>query len=551
MDKNINKKKGLKLIGKIMVAITIPLIILLVFTSLAIRAVGDSTATQLVEHELKTATYALVNRLYVTEPENYQGLLNKFSESTDVDAVLFVDNKSTFSSIMDRSGNPAIGEALDAIVMQKIEESGSYFCEDVRIGGKSFMGYYSTFPNGTIILVAIENDFISSLYARAVNGNLIFMGVLVIISCILVAFVVRLIVKAIEMAVKNIDKVSSGEFNFEVENKLVQRSDEIGNIARNITKLIQNLALTITGIHRNVQNLNDFSDEFGDNFSRMRETISNVNIAVGEIAQGATSQAEETQRVNMQVMEIGNSIDATNQTVEALNDTAREMKRQNDSMNAIMQELLDISHSAKESVNLVHEQTNITNKSAQSISEAVEIITNIADETSLLSLNASIEAARAGEQGRGFAVVADQVRSLAEQSNEAAGKITEIINGLLANSNTSVETMQEVIKEMEKQGLKLEDTQSAFSELNQDILSVGNMVENISNEMIVLNNAKEEVLSSVESLSAISEENAASTEETSASMEELDGIVSACAESTENLEVIADDLTESVRKFKI
>lgn len=86
-----------------MVAITIPLIILLVFTSLAIRAVGDSTATQLVEHELKTATYALVNRLYVTEPENYQGLLNKFSESTDVDAVLFVDNKSTFSSIMDRS----------------------------------------------------------------------------------------------------------------------------------------------------------------------------------------------------------------------------------------------------------------------------------------------------------------------------------------------------------------------------------------------------------------------------------------------------------------
>lgn len=551
MDQNINKKKGLKLIGKIMVAITIPLIILLVFTSLAIRAVGDSTATQLVEHELKTATYALVNRLYVTEPENYQGLLNKFSESTDVDAVLFVDNKSTFSSIMDRSGNPAIGEALDAIVMQKIEESGSYFCEDVRIGGKSFMGYYSTFPNGTIILVAIENDFISSLYARAVNGNLIFMGVLVIISCILVAFVVRLIVKAIEMAVKNIDKVSSGEFNFEVENKLVQRSDEIGNIARNITKLIQNLALTITGIHRNVQNLNDFSDEFGDNFSRMRETISNVNIAVGEIAQGATSQAEETQRVNMQVMEIGNSIDATNQTVEALNDTAREMKRQNDSMNAIMQELLDISHSAKESVNLVQEQTNITNKSAQSISEAVEIITNIADETSLLSLNASIEAARAGEQGRGFAVVADQVRSLAEQSNEAAGKITEIINGLLANSNTSVETMQEVIKEMEKQGLKLEDTQSAFSELNQDILSVGNMVENISNEMIVLNNAKEEVLSSVESLSAISEENAASTEETSASMEELDGIVSACAESTENLEVIADDLTESVRKFKI
>lgn len=551
MDQNINKKKGLKLIGKIMVAITIPLIILLVFTSLAIRAVGDSTATQLVEHELKTATYALVNRLYVTEPENYQGLLNKFSESTDVDAVLFVDNKSTFSSIMDRSGNLAIGETLDAIVMQKIEESGSYFCEDVRIGGKSFMGYYSTFPNDTIILVAIENDFISSLYARAVNGNLIFMGVLVIITCILVAFVVRLIVKAIEMAVKNIDKVSSGEFNFEVENKLVQRSDEIGNIARNITKLIQNLALTITGIHRNVQNLNDFSDEFGDNFSRMRETISNVNIAVGEIAQGATSQAEETQRVNMQVMEIGNSIDATNQTVEALNDTAREMKRQNDSMNAIMQELLDISHSAKESVNLVHEQTNITNKSAQSISEAVEIITNIADETSLLSLNASIEAARAGEQGRGFAVVADQVRSLAEQSNEAAGKITEIINGLLANSNTSVETMQEVIKEMEKQGLKLEDTQSAFSELNQDILSVGNMVENISNEMIVLNNAKEEVLSSVESLSAISEENAASTEETSASMEELDGIVSACAESTENLEVIADDLTESVRKFKI
>ena len=200
---------------------------------------------------------------------------------------------------------------------------------------------------------------------------------------------------------------------------------------------------------------------------------------------------------------------------------------------------------------MVHKQTNVTNDSAKEIGAAVEIITNIAEETNLLSLNASIEAARAGEQGRGFAVVADQVRKLAEQSRDAATEISMVISKLMDNSNISVETMNGVLDDMNHQNDKLTATKETFDELRGEIDLVAGAVENILSEVEHLNTAKSEVLASVDNLSAIAEENAASTQETSATMNQLGEIVDGCASDTNHLVDIAEGLEGNVKKFRL
>lgn len=103
------------------------------------------------------------------------------------------------------------------------------------------------------------------------------------------------------------------------------------------------------------------------------------------------------------------------------------------------------------------------------IRAAVDLITSIAEETNLLSLNASIEAARAGEQGRGFAVVAGQIQKLAEQSNESAGSIADIIGELLKDSENSVHIMEEVQEIMNEQQEKLQATRRQFMEVGDGI----------------------------------------------------------------------------------
>ena len=112
-------------------------------------------------------------------------------------------------------------------------------------------------------------------------------------------------------------------------------------------------------------------------------------------------------------------------------------------------ELDSINLQTKDAIAMISEQTDDTNKSALEINEAISIISSIAEETNLLSLNASIEAARAGEQGKGFAVVAAQIQKLAEQSNDATDKISLIVKTLIDDSEKAVETMNTDRKSVE------------------------------------------------------------------------------------------------------
>lgn len=182
---------------------------------------------------------------------------------------------------------------------------------------------------------------------------------------------------------------------------------------------------------------------------------------------------------------------------------------------------------------------------------AADVITDIADQTNLLSLNASIEAARAGEHGRGFAVVADEIRGLAEQSADSASRITTIIEALIKNSNTTVDTMKKVTEILDKQGQELEATKVVFGDLNSEIGEVGNAVDNIKSEISVLNSLKENALSAVQSLAAISEENAATTQETAASMNEMQHIVLESGKEVSQIVDMSKELEENIKIFKL
>ena len=154
---------------------------------------------------------------------------------------------------------------------------------------------------------------------------------------------------------------------------------------------------------------------FSSNFDSIGQSISAVNTAVNEIAQGATTQAADTQKVSESMNDMSNALNRTADSVNVLSSSAANMKESNATVDSTLKELLKISSHTQQSVDQVQEQTNITNESAQAIQAATDIIAGIANQTNLLSLNASIEAARAGEMGRGFAVVAEEIRGLADQ----------------------------------------------------------------------------------------------------------------------------------------
>lgn len=572
-DKVLEKKKGLNLMTKILIMALIPLILIVVIAGVSIHSVGSVVARKLVMHEMQTASYALEMTLdslgsgdYHSDGTNlYKGNYNlnsnnqtidDFKKKTNVDITVFWKKTRMVTSVIDKDGKRVTGTAISDSVYDKVMQDGKYFSDNTDIEGTEYYGYYEALKNAdgssqAIIFTGMPSSDVKAIYKKRLVNTTVFMIIITLMACALLAVVITFIVKAITKVIGHLDEVADGELDFKISEKLLQRSDEIGNIARSVHTLIGGLASIVVNIHHSTGELAEFKDDFQKKFETINNSISNVNVAVDEIANGATSQADETQKVNSQINDMGDAITKTSQNVDSLTQSTEQMKEHNEQLDTTIQELMAISDRNKESLAAVYNQTNETNQSVMHIGNAVDMITDIAGQTNLLSLNASIEAARAGEYGKGFAVVADQIRQLADQSANTAKEIGEIVAELIENSNTSVETMGVVRQEMTGQYEKLNTTKDIFEQLNEEVNNVVTAIEGISTEVESLDKLKGEVLGSAESLAAIAQENAASTEETSASMMELGEIVNDCNAKTQQLVNIADSMEENVHKFHV
>jgi len=322
-------------------------------------------------------------------------------------------------------------------------------------------------------------------------------------------------------------------------------------MSRALSTLREALVNVVSSIKEKSDNVLFASDALTNDAAETATTMEQVENAVNDIAQGASSQAEETQKATENVIMMGTMVQETNEEVNNLRDYADSMRESTEQAKEVLRQLADVNRRAEEYIDIIAGQTNTTNESALKISEATKLITSIAEETNLLSLNASIEAARAGEQGRGFAVVAAEIQKLAEQSNESAREIEAIIQELLLDSEKAVETMYSVKEIMRAQSDHVEQTDNAFTQIIDDVEQSIEGINNIAEKTSQMDDARIVVVDIVQNLTAIAEENAAGTQETSASATEVTAIVDDISDKSKSLRVVAQELEQSMDIFKL
>lgn len=333
--------------------------------------------------------------------------------------------------------------------------------------------------------------------------------------------------------------------------KIGRRKDETGVMARSIITLRKSLANVVAEIKQQSSLLYTTSERLSTRASETSDTVQNVERAVTDIAAGANSQASETQKATNDILLMGTMVEDTSSQVTSLHHTADTMKASSDTANQALTELDAVNQHAIDSIDIIYKQTMTTNDSAMKIKEATSLISSIADETNLLSLNASIEAARAGEAGRGFSVVASQIQKLADQSNESARQIDDIIFTLLEDSQKAVQTMEEVKEIIAKQSENVSKTGDVFSQVQGGISESIQGVDEIADRTNQLNTARTNVVDVVQNLTAIAEENAASTQETSAAVNEVANIMQEFSDHAAKLQEIAHTLESNVDIFQL
>lgn len=377
-------------------------------------------------------------------------------------------------------------------------------------------------------------------------------GVIILIIAMVIAFIFG---KRLTLGIKKVEghlqKTASGNLSFEIDSKLLGRADEIGSIARSLNEVKESLASMIGSVSTAGDKLMDSSEKFSQKFANITESIQNANTAIEELAQGATSQASETEIVNNKIAELGNVIGVEKEDVGRLGESVSAMMEYSTGASESIQTLYKITEVTTNAIEIVYDQTNKNNESAANINKAVEIIKELAEQTNLLSLNASIEAARAGEAGKGFAVVAEEIRNLAEESSNSAAEIEGIVKDLTGNIEISVNKMHEVSKNVQEQGSRLEETKEAFSHLYKEIQIVENAAKEIGGQTEVLDSLKQVVADAVNSLASVVQENAASTEETSASMQLLADAIEECTKDTQALVEMSQQQNQETSKFQL
>lgn len=569
--KEKDKKKGMNLVAKILLMSMVSIGLMVLVAIYAIWSTGSAVANKMAEQELYTASLAVQmeidalvpsgeyiqkgSKLYRrnTSINDNMTTFNSFVMKNNLVLMFFYGDTCLASTLDDETGAEYLGEVLPAKVVDKVLTNGkSYYDSGIDVNGEKYYGFYypllekATSKSATAcVFVGRRSSDTVSIYVMQIIKNIIIMGVLAAISAVGMTIILKKITKSLLVSVKQLDDVAAGKLYISKNTKFEEQDDEIGQISRAISSLVISFTDIIKRIKTAAERLFDFSKMFISRFETISESITNVNTTVDEIANGATAQASETQAVNEKILNIGSAIETTSMNMDMLAQSAQKMRDYNITVNETLNELGEISIKTQQSVDAVQEKTTATNKSVLEIRSATDMITEIASQTNLLSLNASIEAARAGEAGRGFAVVADEIRKLADQSGESAARISAIIKELIDNSNSSVAIMNQMSEIMGQQNEHLDVTKNVFRSLNCEIDSVAGAVDSITNEVEQLDMLKNDVMGSMENLAAIAQENAASTEETSAAMQELNQIVLECREKTEEMLGLADNLMES------
>ena len=348
---------------------------------------------------------------------------------------------------------------------------------------------------------------------------------------------------------ENLVKFSQGDVDFEVNKKALRCRDEIGILAESLEKVRDVMKQIVEEIKKSSHAIVETGKVIKQSSGDSKESSDEMANAIRNISDGAVAQAEGTQSAADQIEVMDEMIAKMNDKIQVMDQLSREMYEAGNNAGVIMTELEQRNDTTKGAIHNVAEQIEKTNASVQQIKECTLLIAQIAEETNLLSLNASIEAARAGEAGKGFAVVADQIKQLADESQASTITIEEIVDNLLEESAEMVSTMGVLDVETKEQQSKLDETKSKFAEVSDKIELTQSNIHAVFQSANVCHEAADKVNEVITSLSAISQQNAASTEQTSASVVEMNENIKKLSQFASELDEISDELLRTMSFF--
>lgn len=488
-----------------------------------------------------------------------ESLVDGIKENTGMDVTFFYGSQRIMTSAKDGNGDRLLGSPAGEVIIENVlNKGGSYFSKNVSLNGTLNYGYFTpVYQNGSstdiVGMVFVGTD--KEQKNAVISHIMLTIGAAVCVVMIICAGagikMSSAMSRSIRMSIGVVEKVAGGNLDVWVDDKLLNRTDEIGDLSKVTIKLRDAMKTVIMDISANANALLNAGTDLKSVADKTNGTMEQVRSAVTMIVDNSSEQARNSQSTSEHMKIMGENITETSGEVDMLDNNAASMQQSSEKASETLEKLRIINTDVERIINDVKEQTIRTNNSVQKIQDATSFISSIAEETNLLSLNASIEAARAGESGRGFAVVAGQIKKLAEQSNTSSQEIDDTARILMEDSTKAVELMKQMQDIMVSQSASMEEIQTVVAGVLAEIESSMKSIELIKTSTHKLEASRNKVVSAVDELSEIAQNNVEGTKKTHQETEEVADTFRQVSDSAEKLREIAGQLADSIDYFKI
>lgn len=442
-------------------------------------------------------------------------------------------------SVLPEEGNVFSGqEYYTAVVDEAVADAGT---AEVDFQGEKYLFIYSHSADIGFTTCALVPMRVVTSQATEIRNMTI--G-LVILACVIVVIVGIFITAGIENNMRRISRkfgdVAKGDLTVTVSAK---GHDEFQDLAGSATNMITNTKKLVNQVSNATGELEVSAQNVGQASELIHEYSQDITRAIGEINEGMEEQSRHAQECVEKTDILSNEIQEVSHVVERVEKLVGETEGMINKGMEIVQVLGDRAGETTQMTVKVSESIESLRKESEIINSFVATITEITEQTNLLSLNASIEAARAGEAGRGFAVVAEEIRKLADDSAKAAGEIRNNVANITAQTQNSVESASQAKAMVELQTKAVEEVIAVFREMQE---RMGQLIEGLKDIVVSTEKADGERSAAVAAVKNISD----IIEETAGSAETVNDVANKLLNHVEKLSTTASVLDENMEGLK-